>query len=90
MSIDSVLVWPKTILFAAVLIALPTFGSDSQMQVTDNGSLDVNGFSVILYENTYHPIFVDEKNAALQIVLHGRRIVPNGEVHLMPAPEQPL
>lgn len=34
------------------------------MHVIDNGYLDAQGFSVMLYQNTYHPVFVDEKNAA--------------------------
>ena len=58
------------------------------MKVTDNGYLDTQGFSVILYQSTYHPIFVDEKNAAMQMILHGQRIATNGDVRLMPTPEQ--
>ncbi len=60
----------------------------AQMQVTDNGTLDTRGFSVVLYQNTYHPIFVDEKNAAMQMILHGQRIATNGDIRLVPTPEQ--
>ncbi len=58
------------------------------MQVTDSGYLNTQGFNVTLYDNTFHPIFVDEKNAAMQIILHGERIATDGDIRLMPTPEQ--
>ena len=88
MSIRSTFVLPLAIVLAALQAALPASGSDLQMKVTDSGYLDTQGFSVILYQSTYHPIFVDEKNAAMQMILHGQRIATNGDVRLMPTPEQ--
>jgi endoglucanase len=79
---------PQVVLPAALLAAMPALAADMQMKVADNGSLEARGFSVVLYQNTYHPIFVDEKNAAMQLILHGQRIATNGDVHLMPTPEQ--
>ena len=73
---------------AVLLAALPALAADMQMKVTDNGYLDTRGFSVVLYQNTYHPVFVDEKNAAMQMILHGQRIATNGDVRLVPTPEQ--
>jgi hypothetical protein len=58
------------------------------MKVNDSGYLDTQGFSVILYQSTYHPVFVDEKHAAMEMILHGQRIATNGDVRLMPTPEQ--
>jgi hypothetical protein len=58
------------------------------MQVTDNGYLDTQGFSVILYHSTYDRTFVDQKNTAMEMILHGQRIATNGDVRLMPTPEQ--
>jgi endoglucanase len=58
------------------------------MKVNDKGYLDAHGFSVFLYDTTYHPVFVDQKNAAMQMILHGQRIATNGDVRLMPTPEQ--
>jgi hypothetical protein len=58
------------------------------MKVTDSGYLDTQGFSVILYQSTYHPVFVDQKNTAMEMILHGQRIATNGDVRLMPTPEQ--
>ena len=73
---------------AVLLAALPALAADMQMQVTDNGYLNTQGFSVILYKNTFHPVFVDEKNTAMEMILHGQRIATNGDMRLVPTPEQ--
>jgi len=88
MSTHSMFAGRKAIPLVALLAALLAPFANSQMKVTDNGYLDTQGFSVILYQSTYHPIFVDEKNAAMQMILHGQRIATNGDVRLMPTPEQ--
>ena len=88
MFIHSMFARPKVILFAALLAALPAFGAQMQMKVTDSDYLNARGFSVVLYQNKYHPVFVDEKNAAMQMILHGHRIATNGDVRLVPTPEQ--
>ncbi len=75
-----------------LLLALTTcpslFASDFAMKVNDKGYLDTQGFSVFLYDSTYHPVFVDQKNTAMEMILHGHRIATNGDVRLMPTPEQ--
>jgi len=63
-------------------------GADFAMKVTDKNYLDTQGFSVFLYDSTYHPVFVDQKNTAMELILHGQRIATNGDVRLMPTPEQ--
>ncbi|MBV8514694.1 MAG: glycoside hydrolase family 9 protein [Acidobacteria bacterium] len=63
-------------------------GDDFLMKVTDKNYLDTQGFSVFLYDSTYHPVFVDQKNTAMEMILHGQRIATNGDVRLMPTPEQ--
>jgi len=85
----------KTILtgFSAWVILAPmfassAFGADFVMKVTDKNYLDTQGFSVFLYDSTYHPVFVDQKNTAMEMILHGQRIATNGDVRLMPTPEQ--
>ena len=62
--------------------------ADVQMKVNDKGYLDAQGFSVILYQSAYHPVFVDQKNTAMEMTLHGARIATSGDVRLMPTPEQ--
>jgi endoglucanase len=64
------------------------FAADLTMRVNDKGYLDTRGFSVFLYDSTYHPVFVDQKNTAMEMILHGQRIATNGDVRLMPTPEQ--
>jgi hypothetical protein len=72
-----------------VLISGPgLFGADIAVKVNDKNYLDTQGFSIFLYDSTYHPVFVDQKNTALEVILHGQRIATNGDVRLMPTPEQ--
>ena len=71
------------------LISAPGLsGADFAVKVTDKNYLDTQGFSVFLYDSTYHPVFVDQKNTAMEMILHGQRIATNGDVRLMPTPEQ--
>src|SRR5436190_13810154 len=64
------------------------FAADVAMRVNDKNYLDARGFSVFLYDSTYHPVFVDQKDTAMEMILHGHRIATNGDVRLMPTPEQ--
>src|SRR5215475_8793713 len=80
-----------TRIFCLLLVltsALSLFGADFGMTVTDKNYLNTQGFSVFLYDSTYHPVFVDQKNTAMEMILHGQRIATNGDVRLMPTPEQ--
>jgi endoglucanase len=72
----------------ALLSVVALFGADFTMKVTDSGYLDTQGFSVILYHSTYDRTFVDQKNTAMEMIIHGQRIATNGDVRLMPTPEQ--
>jgi hypothetical protein len=75
--------------FVLALISGARFAvADVAMHVNDKSYLDTQGFSVFLYDSTYHPVFVDQKNTALEMILHGQRIATNGDVRLMPTPEQ--
>jgi endoglucanase len=82
----------RTRISVFVLLALTSgsslFGADFAMTVTDKNYLETQGFSVFLYDSTYHPVFVDQKNTAMEMILHGQRIATNGDVRLMPTPEQ--
>ena len=81
---------------AALAVCIPlaltagtwAIAADISMTVTDKDYLDTQGFSVFLYDSTYHPVFVDQKNTAMEMILHGQRIATNGDVRLMPTPEQ--
>lgn len=74
----------------AVAVAANAWASGAApgLELTDTGYLRGNGASVMLYADSYSPIFFDQKNAALQIVLHGRRVATNGSLRFSPTPEQ--
>ncbi len=78
----------RVCLLVALTSSPSLFGADLAMKVTDKNYLDARGFSVFLYDSRYHPVFVDQKNAAMEMILHGQRIATNGDVRLMPTPEQ--
>ncbi len=75
-------------LLFALITAPGMSGADFAIKVTDKNYLDTQGFSVFLYDSTYHPVFVDQKNTAMEMILHGQRIATNGDVRLTPTPEQ--
>jgi endoglucanase len=79
---------PRAVLLTALLSGLSLSGADVAMKVTDSGYLDTQGFSVILYHSTFHPVFLDQKNTAMEMILHGHRVATNGDVRLLPTPEQ--
>src|SRR5579885_2910358 len=85
----SFMIMPMNALLPLVLISASGLSAtDFAMKVTDQNYLDTQGFSVFLYDSTYHPVFVDQKNTAMEMILHGQRIATNGDVRLMPTPEQ--
>jgi hypothetical protein len=83
-----------TILLVSLLISLfstpPASGADQglEMKVTSSGYLDARGVSVMLYDSAFSPIFFDQKDAGMQIILHGNRIATNGSLRLLATPEQ--
>ena len=50
--------------------------------------LDTQGLSVLVYQNTFHPVFRDQKMGGIEVILHGDRIATGGEIRLQPTPEQ--
>jgi len=78
----------RVCLLLAVTSCPRVFSADFAMKVTDKNYLDTQGFSVFLYDSTYHPVFVDQKNTAMEMILHGQRIATNGDVRLIATPEQ--
>jgi endoglucanase len=63
--------------FLALGSALHLLEAQVAMKVNDKDYLDTQGFSVFLYDSTYHPVFVDQKNTAMEMILHGQRIATN-------------
>src|SRR5213595_3290241 len=85
---QSMLTRIRVCLFLVLTSGPSLLGADFSMRVTDKKYLDTQGFSVFLYDSKYHPVFVDQKNTAMEMILHGQRIATNGDVRLIPTPEQ--
>ena len=78
----------RVCLVLALTSGVSLFGADLTVKVNEKNYLDAQGFSVFLYDSTYHPVFVDQKNTAMEMIFHGQRIATNGDVRLTPTPEQ--
>src|SRR3954447_7176215 len=82
----------KSLWIALTVAALagpkPAAAAPPQLSLSPNETLEGRGVSIIVEQNHFSPIFFDEKNAGIQIVLHGERIATDGEVRLNPTPEQ--
>jgi len=65
---------------------LPLVGSD--LQVSENETLESHGLSVFLFHSKYHSVFGDQKMSGMEIVFHEQRIATNGDVRLSPTPAQ--
>ncbi|MXP26831.1 glycosyl hydrolase [Altererythrobacter indicus] len=70
------------------IIASASTGNGQSLSVTPDETLETQGLTVIVDQNQFSPIFFDEKNAGIQIVLHGERIATDGAVRLDKTPEQ--
>ncbi|MDI9539160.1 MAG: glycoside hydrolase family 9 protein [Bacteroidota bacterium] len=54
----------------------------------EDGYLQTRGFELYMYNNTYDAELGDKKNAGIELIQSGRRIATNGDITLLPAPEQ--
>jgi endoglucanase len=63
-----------------------SYGSD--LQLTKQDVLETQGLSVLLFHNSYHGVFGDEKMSGMEIILHDQRIATNGDVRLSATPAQ--
>lgn len=77
-------------LLAATTLAsiIPVAAFAEPLKLSSHQTLEGRGLSVILDQNQFNPIFFDEKNAGIQLVLHGERVATDGAVRLNPTPEQ--
>ena len=75
-------------LMSLMLAGQAALAAGLRLKVTGTGYLRGRGVSVMLYNNTYSPVFFDQKDAGMQIILHGHRIATNGSVRLLPTPQQ--
>jgi hypothetical protein len=60
----------------------------ADLHLNDLDYFETQGLSVLAYQNTFHEVFRDQKLGGIEIILHGERIATDGEVRLLPTPEQ--
>ncbi len=72
---------------ACVLFLIsPAFAAGLTLGPDD--TLEMQGLTVNVYSMKFSPVFFDEKNAGIQLILHDQRIATDGEIRLNPTPEQ--
>lgn len=65
-----------------------------KVKETSNGTgmpyetLATPGFELFMYNTTFSGVFGDQHCAGVELVLHGERVATNGDIHLLPTPEQ--
>ena len=74
------------LLLAACLSPGATAAADLHLNALDY--FETQGLSVLAYQNSFHPVFRDQKLGGIEIIQHGERIATDGEVRLQPTPEQ--
>jgi len=73
-------------LLVGALSSSPLLAAD--LHLNDLDYFETQGLSVLAYQNTFHDVFRDQKLGGIEIILHGERIATDGEVRLLPTPEQ--
>src|SRR6266478_7389137 len=74
------------LLLVSLFFLAPLQGSDLKLNQQDY--FESRGLSVLLYHNAIHGVFYDQKLSGLEIILHDQRIATNGDIRLLPTPEQ--
>ncbi len=79
----------RRISFLAIVVLLSAGSQlDAQLHLNDRDCLETQGLTVLVYQNKFHDVFRDQKLGGIEIILHGERIATDGEVRMLPAPEQ--
>src|SRR6267142_2513695 len=76
---------------AFIVLALLSVGRTplaADLHLNNLDYFETQGLSVLAYQNTFHEVFRDQKLGGVEIILHGERIATDGEVRLLPTPEQ--
>ena len=78
-----------------MLPALSAGAADAEagnfMEITSGNYLSTvgsNAFNVFMYDNTFSGTFGDQHMGGIEMSLNGTRIATNGDLHLLPTPEQ--
>src|SRR3984893_10071744 len=74
--------------FALVALLWGSSLPAAELHLNELDYFEAQGLSVLAYQNTFHEVFRDQKLGGVEIILHGERIATDGEVRLLPPPEQ--
>src|ERR1700730_10178828 len=74
--------------FALVALLWGSSLPAAELHLNELDYFEAQGLSVLAYQNTFHEVFRDQKLGGVEIILHGERIATDGEVRLLPTPEQ--
>ena len=78
----------RKLTFIAVALLCPRAPLAADLHLNDLDYFDTQGLSVLAYQNLFHDVFRDQKLGGIEIIQHGERIATDGEVRLLPTPEQ--
>ena len=81
---STVIIFVLALLFGITAPAWP----NSDLHLTDHDVLETHGLSVLLFHNSYHHVFGDQKMSGLEIILQDQRIATNGDLRLSATPAQ--
>src|ERR1035441_10354413 len=59
-----------------------------ELRLTKDNVLETQGLSVLIYQSVFHAVFFDQKLGGIEIIQHDERIATDGEIRLLPTPEQ--
>jgi len=75
-------------LFCMVVVCAIQLWPADDLHLTQHDVLETHGLSVLLFHNSYHHVFGDQKMSGMEVILHGERIATNGDVRLSATPAQ--
>jgi endoglucanase len=78
----------KILMIVCVMNVAPPSWSSTDLHLTQQEVLESRGLSVLLFHNSYHRVFGDQKMSGLEVILHEQRIATNGDVRLSATPAQ--
>lgn len=74
--------------FVLLFIAVPLQIKGQELQLNDLEYFEKQGLNFLVYSNVFNGGFNDEKNAGIEIIMHGVRTAQGGAVRLSNTPEQ--
>src|SRR5690606_41856370 len=74
--------------FVLLLLAVPFSTIGQELKINDLEYFETRGLNVLVYSNIFNGGFNDEKNAGIEMIMHGVTTAQGGAVRLSSAPEQ--